>query len=64
MILLIKGLVKGLGPNQATFSTSSIEVYYYIVHSVCKLEEEFFESIFYILTPTNQGLVKVLGPSL
>ena len=61
--LLIRGLVEGLSPNQANFSTSTIEVHYYIVHSDCKLQEKFFESIVYILRPSNHGLIKAIFSS-
>ena len=40
-----RGLIKLLGTNWATFSISSTEVHYYIVHSDCKLQQKFYESI-------------------
>ena len=53
LYLLIRGLIKGLGLSSAIFDTSSIELHYNIMHSDRKLQEEFFESIAYILKPTN-----------
>ena len=44
-------------------STSAIEVDFYIVHSDSKLKEEFFETIVYILTPSNYGFIKGLSPN-
>ena len=55
--------MKGLSPNQAIFSTFSLKVHYHINNSDSKLQEEFFESLVHIFTPTNQGLIKGLSPN-
>ena len=43
--LLIRGLIKGLSPNQAIYNTFSVEIHYLIVHSDSKQREEYFKSI-------------------
>ena len=58
----MRELIKGLSPK-AIFSTSSIELHYYIVHSDSKLQEELFEGIFYTSTPTSWELIKGLSPN-
>ena len=47
-------LIIRLTPNLPMFSTSSVEMYYWIVHSDSKQGEEYFST-------TNYGLIKKLG---
>ena len=44
--LLTRGLIKGLSPNQAIFSTFSVEMHNYMVLSDSKAREEYFKSMF------------------
>ena len=60
--LLIRELIKGLSPSQVICSTFSREIHYIGVQSDSK-QEEYYERIIDIFTPTNQGLIQGLSPN-
>ena len=51
--LLIRGLIKGLSPNYAIFSTFSLEIYNCIVHNGNTPWVKFWDIIFLIFAPAN-----------
>ena len=55
--LLIRGLIKGLSPNKAIFSTF-IEMYHYLVYNGSWPCKNFIESAFEFSHPLIRGMTK------
>ena len=53
--LLIRGLIKGLIPNYAIFSTFSTDIYHYVVHYGITPQGKHSEH-FHIFTPVNKDI--------
>ena len=56
--LLIRGLIKGLSPNYAIFSTFSTDIYHYVVHYGITPQDKPSESIFKFSHLLIRGLIK------
>ena len=60
--LLLRGLIKESGPNQIIFSTSSIEMYHYVVHNGSALWWKLLEKISKFSHLLIRGLIEGLSP--
>ena len=53
--LLIRGLIKGVSPDLAIFSSSSSEMHHFVMHCGSKASREFLYKPFEISIPANYG---------